>query len=127
LIGDTIENQRRASTGTNNVRHLGFVSSLEKSEYLAQAKFVLIPSRYESFGIVTIEALSFGTPVIVSRVGGLSDIAEESQSVLMCEVGDVDCFVLQILECLREVSLWNSISLRSREDFVGKYSLSNLS
>jgi glycosyltransferase involved in cell wall biosynthesis len=126
LIGDTIENQRKASTGTDNVRQLGFVSSIEKSELLAKAKIVVIPSRYESFGIVTIEALSFGTPVIVSRIGGLGNIAEESQSVLVCEVGDVDCFVFQILKCLRDISLWSSLSSRSREDFVERYSLSNL-
>ena len=127
LLGDDLEKQKKSTIDLATVDCCGFVDNLEKSRLLANSKFVVIPSRYESFGIVTIEALSFGTPVIVSRIGGLSDIAEESQSVLVCEVGDIDCFVLQVLECLGDVSVWKSISSRSREDFISRYSLSNLS
>jgi glycosyltransferase involved in cell wall biosynthesis len=126
LIGDDFETQSNASVGIDKIICLGFVNSLHKSELLAKAKFVIIPSRYESFGIVTIESLSFGTPVIVSRVGGLRNISEESCSVLKCEVGDIDSFVLQILECLNDITTWKSISSRSREDFLARYSLSNI-
>ncbi len=45
--------------------------------YLTQAKVLLIPSLYEGFGLVALEALLLGVPVIASPVGGLVDIASE--------------------------------------------------
>jgi D-inositol-3-phosphate glycosyltransferase len=45
--------------------------------YYAAAEIVVMPSHYESFGMVALEAMACGTPVIASDVGGLSFSIED--------------------------------------------------
>ena len=45
--------------------------------YYAAADVVAVPSRYESFGLVAVEALACGAPVVASRAGGLRFTIEE--------------------------------------------------
>ena len=48
--------------------------------YYAAAEVVVMPSHYESFGIVALEAMACGTPVIASRVGGLAHLIQDGQT-----------------------------------------------
>jgi len=48
--------------------------------YYSAAEVVVIPSHYESFGIVALEAMACGTPVIASRVGGLAFLVKEGET-----------------------------------------------
>lgn len=59
--------------GDASGRRLTYFGQLEKSEVMTRiglADFLVLPSEYESFGIVAAEALAFGTACIVSRCGG---------------------------------------------------------
>jgi len=50
----------------DKIRYLGFVSEEEKSSLLKRAKFLVVPSPYESLSLVTLEAMALGTPVLVN-------------------------------------------------------------
>ena len=45
--------------------------------YYSAAEIVLVPSHYESFGLVALEAMACGTPVIATQVGGLSHLVRD--------------------------------------------------
>jgi len=45
--------------------------------YYAAAELVVMPSHYESFGMVALEAMAMGTPVIASEVGGLAFLVQD--------------------------------------------------
>ncbi|NPV57685.1 MAG: glycosyltransferase, partial [Anaerolineae bacterium] len=45
--------------------------------YYSAAEFVVMPSHYESFGMVALEAMACGTPVIASQVGGLAFLVQD--------------------------------------------------
>lgn len=48
--------------------------------YYAAADMVIMPSHYESFGMVALEAMAMGTPVIASEVGGLAFVVRDGET-----------------------------------------------
>lgn len=70
------------------VDHLGWLSRTELRDAMASARGVLFPARWqEPFGIVGVEALAMGTPVIAMTTGGMSDWA--SAGTIVVPSGDV--------------------------------------
>ena len=62
---------------------VSFVGAKEQTElprYYAAANAVVMPSDYESFGMVALEAMSSGTPVIASQVGGLQFLVRDKET-----------------------------------------------
>lgn len=51
-----------------NIRYIGKVSGEEKYNFIKNAKFLIVPSRFEGQGIVVLESASMGKPVIVSDI-----------------------------------------------------------
>ena len=63
------------------VRYIGVVDHREKNRLLGSAGCVLMPSRWEEpFGMVAIEAMACGTPVVVSQQGALPEIVDHGVS-----------------------------------------------
>jgi D-inositol-3-phosphate glycosyltransferase len=48
--------------------------------YYSAAEMVVMPSHYESFGLVALEAMACGTPVIASEVGGLAFLVKDGKT-----------------------------------------------
>lgn len=62
------------------VRFLGSVPHAQLPEYYSAADVCVVPSYYESFGMVALESLACGTPVIASRVGGLQTTVRDGEN-----------------------------------------------
>ena len=56
--------------------------------YYAAAEVLVMPSHYESFGMVALEAMACGTPVIASDVGGLSVLVQHNKTGLRVRAND---------------------------------------
>jgi D-inositol-3-phosphate glycosyltransferase len=64
--------------------------------YYSAAEVCVVPSHYESFGLVALEAMACGTPVIASRVGGLQHTVEDGVTGFLVPAGDPDVLVEKI-------------------------------
>lgn len=77
--------------GVGDLVHLaGFVSDDDLRSMLHRAGCVVIPSLYEPFGIVALEAMAAGAPTVVARTGGLAEIVEGTGAGLLFEPGNPD-------------------------------------
>jgi glycosyltransferase involved in cell wall biosynthesis len=77
--------------------YLGRMPRSQVVEQMKCATVLLAPSLcYEGFPMVMVEALSFGLPIIASRIGGLPEIVQDGHSGLLFEPGDSSA-LLQVL------------------------------
>ena len=63
-----------------SVHFVGRVEQNQLPPYYSAADALVVPSYYESFGLVGLESLACGTPVVATRVGAMEDIIEEGKT-----------------------------------------------
>jgi 1,4-alpha-glucan branching enzyme len=80
----------------------GFLSDEERDRLYVVADLCVFPSRYEPFGIVALEAMAAGTPVIVSDVGGLGTVVRHDRTGLTTYPEDVHSLAWAIKHVLHD-------------------------
>ena len=89
--------------------------------YYTAADVCVIPSHYEPFGLVAIEAMACGTPVIASDVGGLKFTVVPEETGLLVPPKDVDAFANAIDRILSQEAwakkLRRQASIRVQQNF----------
>lgn len=70
-----------------SIEMTGFVQPNQVAHYIDQASLVLIPSSYESFGLVALEAAFRGRPVIASHVHGLKEVVVHQETGWLIKPG----------------------------------------
>jgi glycosyltransferase involved in cell wall biosynthesis len=81
----------------DRVQFLGLVQGTEKIRFLKGARFFVCPSRFEPFGIVVLEAMAAGLPVLANRVGGIPDIIEEGVQGILTDPDSAEEMGLEIV------------------------------
>lgn len=104
--------------GGNRLSFAGHVDEDELTALLEQARVVVMPSRYESFGLVAVEAMMHGRPVVASRVGGLKEVVEDGVSGLLVPVGDAAALAEAVGRVLADDALAAQLAAQARTAFV---------
>ncbi|PLR87593.1 glycosyltransferase [Bacillus sp. V33-4] len=79
----------------NFVYLLGFINDEQRNALMAECSITIFPSLYEPFGIVALEAMSFGKPVIVSETGGLKGFVQHGKTGLLMDPGSSENLIQQ--------------------------------
>ena len=85
---DRLKMIRRELGITDLVTFLGARDQDRLHHYYSAAEMVIMPSHYESFGMVALEAMACGKPVIASEVGGLAHLVRDGVTGLHVPNGD---------------------------------------
>ncbi|MGH7459773.1 MAG: N-acetyl-alpha-D-glucosaminyl L-malate synthase BshA, partial [Longimicrobiales bacterium] len=117
LIGDGPDRGRAQQLADelgigNRVLFLGKQESV--AELLACADLFLLTSTSESFGLVALEAMACGVPVVATKVGGVPEVIPEGVAGWLAPVGDIDTMVQNSVRVLSDDVLWHSASAAAR-------------
>ena len=93
----------------------GYANRYDVLKFLQQSKYFVSTSKVETFGVVLIEAMSCGLPVLSTKSGGPESIVKNSMLGILCDLNDLEKEMLKILK-----SNYNS-------DYIRKYIVDNFS
>lgn len=100
------------------VEYGGWVSGQDKARRLAQCDGLILPSHFEGVPVCILEAMSYGKPVIATRVGGIPDIITDGENGLLIPVADT-----QALARALDFAIDNGLEMKR----MGAASLSRIS
>lgn len=80
----------------DQVRFIGEVSQPRLAAWMSQARVFVLPSVSEGLGLVIVEAMASGTPVIGSNVGGIPEMVEDGATGFLVEPGDEDALAAKL-------------------------------
>ncbi len=97
------------------VQFIGQRPQKELPYFYNAADIVVIPSHYESYGMVIAEAMACGTPVITTNVAGISDLIDERRSTLITTVNNPLLLASQIRQLLTNETMYKEVQQISIE------------
>lgn len=111
IVGDgskrkELENLTKQLKVEGQIKFLGEIPNEKIPLYLTKADCFVLPSLKEGFGIVVLEAMAAGLPVVASKIGGILDLVEDQKTGLLVEPGNSN----QIREAL--------IKIKANPDFA---------
>jgi len=109
---------QRMSTeaGLNDlVTFLGKRSQDSLPYYYSAAEVVVVPSHYESFGMVALEAMACGTPVVASQVGGLAFLVQDGVTGFTVPVDDPMALAERLKLILQDEALREKLGCQALE------------
>jgi glycogen(starch) synthase len=97
------------------VDFVGHLSDRELRAALAAADAVVLPSRYEPFGIVALEAAAAGAPLVASTAGGLAEVVVDGRTGVAFPPGDVPAMAAAVDTVLRDPAAAKSRARAAKE------------
>ncbi|MBR7192917.1 glycosyltransferase family 4 protein [Gordonia sp. SCSIO 19800] len=104
------------------VRFVGPVDHAELVTLMHRCDAIVLPSRYEPFGIVALEAAATGVPLIVSTAGGLGEAVREPDTGLTFEPADVAGLAAAVRATLSDPGAAAQRALRARARLTADFS-----
>lgn len=105
----------------------GYVPEELKPLYYKAADIFCLPSRTlaEAFGIVNLEAMASGLPIIASKLGGIPDVVQDEETGLLVTPGSVDRLKDAIIKLIENKDLRYKLGKKGRKK-VQRYSWENI-
>ena len=95
-----------------NVEFLGQLNTLNIVNFLDYADVFVLSSIYETFGVVVLEALVRGKPIVITKCGG-SEIFWDKENGLIVNVEDSKALEVAMIKIMNDIDKYNSASIRN--------------
>lgn len=126
IIGDGPEREElqqviETNNAADKVILTGYVDEDTKYSYISNADMMLMTSLHEGFGIIFMEAMFFGIPIVCSNNGGQTDFLKHEKNALICKVNDVKCYTASIERFMKEKTLYTQCGKQNLADIENFY------
>ena len=117
LVGDGPDRGKAQHTAESEgvldrVLFLGKQNSV--AELLACSDLFLLPSESEAFGLVALEAMACGVPVVATDIGGIPEVVTHGESGYLAPIGAVDAMAEAGIALLSDKAKWGRASAAAR-------------
>jgi glycosyltransferase involved in cell wall biosynthesis len=100
-----LRNRVASSDLAERVTFAGLLPHPQVIELIAAADAVVMPSLYESFGLVAVEAMAASTPAVVTDVDGFREVVGESQAALLVQPGSGEAIARALRKLMTDPGL----------------------
>lgn len=124
LVGGRFEEYRRLAREIGVADCCTFTGALANTEVLrrmASAAVTVVPSRSEAFGMVNIESMAVGTPVVASAVGGIVEVVRDGVDGLLVPPEDPAALAAGLVELLTRPDLRRRMGRDARARFLAEF------
>jgi glycosyltransferase involved in cell wall biosynthesis len=126
VVGERVVNLTESDQSkTSNINFLGWLSREQVFKQMSLADFLVMPSRWEGFGLVAAEAIASGLPVIASSAGALPSVVHNGVDGIIFTTGDIVSLVKAIECAIEEGPVKYSDTLRT--SFYHTYTMKDVS
>lgn len=108
------------------LRHVVFKGDVNEDELMqayADADICCTPSRYESFGIVLLEAMSFNNAIIATKIGGMRDIITNENTGLFFSRNNIEELEKCLVDLIDNKTKREQLAYNARKEYEAKYTL----
>ena len=118
---DELKAQVNAMGISNKVYFTGYLNSKQVVKMYKCADVAVFPSTYEPFGIVALEGMLSGTPVVVSDVGGLNEIVQHGENGMKSYAGNPNSLADSIVSLLYDPALCMKVAKNAKAKVRAEY------
>lgn len=126
--GNDKSNLEEITRSLNLKRRVEFIENVPNDvlkKYLARCTIFVLPSLFETFGIVVIEAMASGKPVIASNIPGPNDIITNGHDGILFDSKNVDELEYYLIKLINDPYLRMKIGSNAKQT-ITKYSYDNI-
>lgn len=106
----------------DNIRLVGRLDGIDLVKAYQNADALLFPSRMEGFGLVALEAMACGTPVIASNNSSIPEVIENNHTGILCDTGNIESFIRACLTLRNNPQLVSEYGKNARKRAVEMFS-----
>ena len=118
VIGDAVHGTEKIER-VPDATYTGWLKSAQMEHYFRQADALVIPSRWEGFAMVPLEAMSYSLPIIASDATSLPEVVKHQETGFLFKNGSVDSLV-HILNGLKDYNL-NEMGIKGNAFFSDNF------
>lgn len=111
---------------TDKMIYFDKIKQEDIKEIYVKSDIFILPTSYDIFGMVLLEAMYFGIPTITTLNGGSSTIIKKHENGFICDINNINQWVNCIIEVLRDFKLKDEISNNAKQTIEQKFLWTNL-
>lgn len=121
-VQEQLHQQARDRGVDDHIHFAGYISDQDRDNLLAVADVAVFPSLYEPFGIVALEAMSLGCPVVASATGGFAEIVRPHETGILTEPHNAASLAWGVLHTLQNAEWAATRVSNAKHDLATVYS-----